>query len=119
MRFSLSHLICLAAATSLVEAEGFTKHKVGETSLHALLGRQSNDGYCSGSSCAACFGDGNIVCSGNSCFNPSAGEQCCADGGTTHTPPNMPPLSPSLTPLPIQNTASDPTPAAAAPPAPA
>lgn len=94
MRFSLSHLICLAAATSLVEAEGFTKHKVGETSLHALLGRQSNDGYCSGSSCAACFGDGNIVCSGNSCFNPSAGEQCCADGGTTHTPPNMPPLSP-------------------------
>ncbi|KAH7056014.1 hypothetical protein B0J12DRAFT_439882 [Macrophomina phaseolina] len=80
MRFSLSHILFLAAATSLVDAEGWTKHEVGTTPNSHLLGRQSDDGFCSGSSCAACFGAGNVVCSGNSCFNPSAGEQCCSDG---------------------------------------
>lgn len=37
------------------------------------------DGYCQGT-CASCFGSGNIICEGIMCFNPSAGEQCCADG---------------------------------------
>ncbi|GME32565.1 hypothetical protein GTA08_BOTSDO11266 [Neofusicoccum parvum] len=78
MRFSFSHLACLVAATSLVE--GAEWHKGKTSSSSPLLVRQSDDGYCSGSSCAACFGAGNIVCSGNSCFNPGAGEQCCSDG---------------------------------------
>jgi len=47
-----------------------------------LLARQ--DGVCKGT-CATCFGAGNVVCNtaitGTSCYNPSAGEQCCADGG--------------------------------------
>jgi len=30
--------------------------------------------------CSQCFGPGNVLCSRNSCFNPSAGEQCCANG---------------------------------------
>ncbi|KAF2095466.1 hypothetical protein NA57DRAFT_79190 [Rhizodiscina lignyota] len=37
------------------------------------------DGYCQGS-CASCFGAGNIICQGIMCYNPSTGEQCCADG---------------------------------------
>lgn len=33
-----------------------------------------------GLTCSQCFGPGNVLCSRNSCFNPSAGEQCCSNG---------------------------------------
>ncbi|EON63252.1 hypothetical protein W97_02479 [Coniosporium apollinis CBS 100218] len=67
-------LIGLAAANDI-------KLIVTPGSDSRLLARQ--DGVCKGT-CATCFGLGNVVCNtaitGTSCYNPSAGEQCCADG---------------------------------------
>jgi len=34
---------------------------------------------CSGT-CDECFGAGNVPCVGLTCYNPGAGESCCADG---------------------------------------
>jgi hypothetical protein len=34
-----------------------------------------------GGTCAECFGAGSIDCSSDTCYNPTAGESCCADGG--------------------------------------
>ncbi|KAB2577560.1 hypothetical protein BFW01_g9709 [Lasiodiplodia theobromae] len=78
MRFSASFVVCFAATTSLVAAKEWTKTEVTPNES-LLLARQSFDS-CTGLSCASCFGAGNIVCAGNSCFNPDAGEQCCSDG---------------------------------------
>lgn len=81
MRFSASFVVCFAATTSLVAAKQWTKTEVTPNES-LLLARQSFDS-CTGLSCASCFGAGNIVCAGNSCFNPDAGEQCCSDGSKT------------------------------------
>ncbi|GLI77795.1 hypothetical protein PoHVEF18_006089 [Penicillium ochrochloron] len=32
------------------------------------------------SSCSECYGAGNVLCSNAGCFDPSQGQQCCADG---------------------------------------
>jgi len=34
----------------------------------------------SSDSCEICFGPGNVPCTIDTCYNPSGGEQCCADG---------------------------------------
>ncbi len=73
-------LFQLALLASTVIANGeLRKIKVHHTPA-ALLARQV-DQFCStGNDCATCFGAGNILCSSNTCFNPSGGEQCCATG---------------------------------------
>lgn len=32
------------------------------------------------STCSECYGAGNVLCSNAGCFDPSQGQQCCADG---------------------------------------
>ncbi|KAF2753443.1 hypothetical protein EJ05DRAFT_480452 [Pseudovirgaria hyperparasitica] len=45
----------------------------------ALFSRQTD--FCdNGTTCADCFGEGNIPCQTYYCYNPDAGEQCCSDG---------------------------------------
>ncbi|KIW87672.1 uncharacterized protein Z519_11646 [Cladophialophora bantiana CBS 173.52] len=40
----------------------------------------SSNGTTTASSCADLYGDGNIPCGTDSCYNPDAGESCCAGG---------------------------------------
>ncbi|KIW23036.1 uncharacterized protein PV07_11268 [Cladophialophora immunda] len=40
----------------------------------------SDNGTTTTSSCADLYGDGNIPCGSDSCYNPDAGESCCAGG---------------------------------------
>lgn len=72
MRFPTVQITLLLAG---IASADWTK-QLTEGDGSRLLKRAS----CRGQSCATCFGPGNIICAGNSCFNPSAGEQCCSDG---------------------------------------
>ncbi|KAF2841871.1 hypothetical protein M501DRAFT_1013257 [Patellaria atrata CBS 101060] len=45
---------------------------------HQLLGRAD---CLFGTNCAECWGEGNVPCDFDTCYNPSGGEQCC-NGGT-------------------------------------
>ncbi|KAF2458662.1 hypothetical protein BDY21DRAFT_362887 [Lineolata rhizophorae] len=63
----------------LVGGASALKKVVHGDSSHRLLARQ--DMYCyTDDTCSGCFGEGNVLCTEDTCYNPSDGEQCCADG---------------------------------------
>ena len=72
-------LIATAAATDLERVHKTPEVRQIRDLTHLLYGRQTETCR-SGTTCAACFGAGNVPCSSRTCFNPSDGEQCCADG---------------------------------------
>ena len=43
-------------------------------------GSNGSDRSTTTSSCADLYGDGNIPCGSDACYNPDAGESCCAEG---------------------------------------
>lgn len=73
MRFTTVQAVLLLAGIASADLK-----RVGPNGAH-LFARQVE--VCKTSnSCVVCFGPGNVTCQRNSCYNPSAGEQCCADG---------------------------------------
>lgn len=61
-------------------AFAFDNYQKVSVNHQGLVARQQQDGFCTGVSCSACFGPGNVICDGNMCFNPSGGEECCTGG---------------------------------------
>lgn len=85
-----SHLLTFLTASSVATAawQKLMPGLAGEE----LLARQWDDAGCSSSStCAQCFGEGNIICDKIGCFNPDEHEQCCDGAGAflflTYLPP--------------------------------
>ncbi|KAK4140254.1 uncharacterized protein C8A04DRAFT_32212 [Dichotomopilus funicola] len=72
-----SHLLTFLATSSVASA-AWQKLMPG-LAVEELFARQWDDAGCSSSStCAQCFGQGNIICDKIGCFNPDQHEQCCA-----------------------------------------
>ncbi|KAF1983257.1 hypothetical protein K402DRAFT_175529 [Aulographum hederae CBS 113979] len=67
----------LTAAQSVMRQATDGPWGVSLSPKNHLSSRQTET--CQGT-CATCFGAGNIICEGIMCYNPSAGEQCCAGG---------------------------------------
>ncbi|KAJ9634514.1 hypothetical protein H2199_008971 [Coniosporium tulheliwenetii] len=72
------HLINALHFTLLLAGLVAANGRKGISSNPSILDRRQVE-YCQGT-CVGCFGPGNVKCTYNSCYNPSAGEQCCSDG---------------------------------------
>jgi len=73
MQLTTYIILCLIGGKVTAEFKAL-RNITGFTLRNSILARQ-----CAGT-CVECFGAGNVVCVGLTCYDPSAGESCCDDG---------------------------------------